>query len=108
MAIPLGNRGVSKGNTGETDGTSAPDSADGESEALPRRKVGREDPVLCVVQGAVTNRSEDFAKDEDGVAVEVVRRSAGHDHGTAEMEPSQDDRHDSTAEFVDGEPESNA
>ena len=58
----------------------------GKREAFPGREVCREDPVLGVVERAVTDGREDLADDEQRVAVEVVRRGTRHDHGAAKVE----------------------
>ena len=81
---------------------------DGEREALPGRKVRREDPVLGVVERAVADSGDDLADDEQRVAVEVVRRRAGHDDGAREVEAGEDDGHDRASPFVDVEAEPNA
>ena len=81
---------------------------DGEREALPGREVRREDPVLSVVERTVADSGDDLADDEQRVAVEVVRRRAGHDDGAREVEASKDDGHDRAAPFVDVEAEDDA
>ena len=64
--------------------------------------------MLGVVERAVTDGREDLADDEQRVAVEVVRRRAGHDDGAGEVEAGEDDGHDRAAPFVDVEAEPNA
>ena len=59
--------------------------------------------MLGVVQRAITNGSKHLSDDEERVAVQVICRRACHDHRSAQVEAGEDDRHDGTAEFVDGE-----
>ena len=48
--------------------------------------------MLGVVQGTVSNGSDDFAKYEERVAVEVIGSRTGHDEGTTQMETGKYDR----------------
>lgn len=59
--------------------------------------------MLCVVERAVTNGSDDLAENEQWVAVQVVRGSAGHHHCSTHVERRQDHREQGTAPAVDAE-----
>ena len=47
--------------------------------------------MLRVIEGAVADGREHLAKDEQWVAVQIVRRRASHDHRTREVEAGEDD-----------------
>ena len=64
--------------------------------------------MLGVVERAVADGCDDLTQDEERVTVEVVRRSPRHDNGTSKMEGGKDDGHDSAAEPVDVEAETDA
>ncbi len=81
---------------------------DGECEAPPRGEVRREDSVLGVVERAVPDGGDDLAENEERIAVQVVRGSAGHDHRTREMEEREHNGHQRTAKLVDVEAEADA
>jgi hypothetical protein len=61
----------------------------GESKPFPWSKIGGEYAMLSIVQGAVSNSSNNFSKHKKRVAVQMVRRRTGHDDSSAEMECSQ-------------------
>ena len=81
---------------------------DGERKPSPGCEVCREDPVLSIVERAVSDSREDLAHDEERVAVEVVGRTTRHDNRAGQVEAREDDRHQSAAELVDVETESDA
>jgi hypothetical protein len=61
----------------------------GESKPFPRSEIGGEYAMLGIVQGAVSNSSNDFPKHKKRVAVQMVRRRTSHDDSSAEMECGQ-------------------
>jgi hypothetical protein len=63
----------------------------GEREAFPRSKVRRENTMLSIVQRSITDSSQNLAQNEQGIAIQIVRRGTRHDHGTGEMERCKDD-----------------
>jgi hypothetical protein len=60
-----------------------------ESKSFPWSEIGGEYAMLCIIQGAVSNSSNDFPKHKKRVAVQMVRRRTSHDDSSAEMERSQ-------------------
>lgn len=64
--------------------------------------------MLRVIQGAVSNSGEDFADDEERVAVESVGRCAGHDDGACKMEGRKNDGEGGTTVFVNAVAERDA
>ena len=62
--------------------TDVPDGADGEREPASGREVRRKDPVLGVIERAVSNGGDDLPEDKERVAIEVIRRRARHDDRT--------------------------
>jgi hypothetical protein len=61
----------------------------GESKTFPWGKVSGEYAVLGIVQGAVSDSSNNLSKDKKRVAVEMIRRRTSHDDSSTEMECSQ-------------------
>ena len=61
----------------------------GECKPFPRSEIGGEYAMLGIVQGAISDRSDDFSKHKKRVTIQMVRRRTSHDDSSAQMERSQ-------------------
>lgn len=59
--------------------------------------------MLRVVQRTVANGGDNLAHNEERIAIQIVRCSAGHDHRTGQMEARHDNGQQGSAPFVDTE-----
>ena len=67
-------------------------------------KVGWKYSVLGIVERAIPDRCDDFTKDKERIAIEVIRGRSGHYYCTTHMETCHDDRKKGPTPFINTKP----